>query len=232
MRSFTTARPTLAALMLIGSAVCFPLASEGAPASSPATPAAKVVKPIKVASTAATPQAAPNPYGLNPQEAQFVDLVNKERTSRGLNALTVDPLLIQVARDHSAEMCKLNYFDHHSPTTGMTTPMDRYLKAIKDANDPMPGYLLVGENIYYCSTLDDHYNVEYGHQALMNSPGHRANILEPRFAKIGVGTYRDAKGEFWVTESFLCDIDPQAASVPSAPDTTTTAVEVVPAQSN
>jgi uncharacterized protein YkwD len=109
-------------------------------------------------------------------------------------------------------MCRLNYFDHHSPTPGMVTPMERFLKVLHDNNEPSPSYALVGENIYYCSILNDHYNVEFGHNSLMNSPGHRANILEPRFVKVGVGTYRDAKGEFWVTEEFLRDTEPQTAS--------------------
>jgi uncharacterized protein YkwD len=152
-----------------------------------------------------------DPNGLNSQEAEFVALVNKERTSRGLNALTVDPTLIKVARGHSEEMCRLNYFDHHSPTAGIVTPMDRYMKALHETGGSTPEYVLVGENIYYCSIFNDQYNVAYGHQSLMNSPGHRANILEPRFVKIGVGTYRDAKGEFWVTEEFLRDTAPQTA---------------------
>jgi uncharacterized protein YkwD len=42
----------------------------------------------------------------------------------------------------------------------------------------------------------------------MNSPGHRANILEPRFQRIGVGVYQNAQGEFWVTEMFLRDQQP------------------------
>lgn len=184
--------------------------------------------PVKVSVDAALPTAtvkavdySNNPYGLNAQEAEFVDRVNRERTSRGLNALTVEPLLIQDAREHSAEMCTLNYFDHRSPTTGMTMPMDRYLKALERTNQSTPPYVLVGENIYYCSVLNSQYSVEYAHQSLMNSPGHRANILEPRFEKIGVGTYRNAKGEFWVTEAFLRDDAPDGATsdmVPSNPN--------------
>ncbi len=142
---------------------------------------------------------------LRPQESEFIRRVNAERVSRGLNALVVDPLLVRIARSHSQEMCDRNYFDHHSPTTGQVTPMDRYLKGLHDASLDTPPYLLVGENIYYCSVFNDTYNVAYGHQALMNSPGHRANILEPRFARIGVGTYQDANGQFWVTEMFLKD---------------------------
>jgi uncharacterized protein YkwD len=142
---------------------------------------------------------------LRPEESEFIQRINAERVSRGLNALTVDPLLVQVARSHSQEMCDLNYFDHHSPTASQITPMDRYVKGLHDSGLDTPAYLLVGENIFYCSVFNDTYNVAYGHQALMNSPGHRANILEPRFARVGVGTYQDSHGQFWVTEMFLKD---------------------------
>lgn len=139
---------------------------------------------------------------LLPEEAEFIARINDERTSRGLNALTLDPLLVSTARGHSREMCDRDYFDHHSPTAGIQTPMDRYLTTLHASGYPTPGYLLIGENIYYCSESNDTYNVAYGHRALMNSPGHRANILESRFARIGVGVYRDAQGQFWVTEMF------------------------------
>jgi len=148
---------------------------------------------------------AASPDALRPEEEEFIARVNEERTSRGLNALILDPLLVRVARAHSREMCDKDYFDHHSPTPGLRSPMDRVLKSLKDAGNGNPDYLLVGENIYYCSVFNDTYNVAYGHQALMDSPGHRANILEPRFTKIGLGIYRNARGEFWVTEEFTRD---------------------------
>jgi uncharacterized protein YkwD len=143
--------------------------------------------------------------GLLPEEREFIRRINEERTSRGLNALSLDPLLVQIARGHSREMCDLNYFDHISPTQGLHSPMDRYLSGLHAMDQGTPNYLLVGENIYYCSESNSTYNVEYGHQALMNSPGHRANILEPRYEKVGVGIYRNARGEFWVTEMFMKD---------------------------
>jgi uncharacterized protein YkwD len=152
------------------------------------------------------------PAGLTSDEIEFVQRINAERTSRGLNALTVDPLLVDVARAHSREMFDKNYFDHHSPTPGITTPMDRYLAGLHAVNLPTPDYLLVGENIYYCSESTDTYNVAFAHRALMNSPGHRANILEPRFARIGVGIYRDSAGELWVTQMFLRDDPPEGAN--------------------
>ena len=143
--------------------------------------------------------------GLSPDEQELVEKVNAERTQRGLNALTVDARLVSTSRGHSSEMCALDYFNHQSPTAGLTSPMDRYLKVLRAGGGATPSSLLVGENIYYCSVFNDVYNVDYGHRALMNSPGHRANILEARFTKIGVGVYRNAKGEFWVTEMFSRD---------------------------
>ena len=132
---------------------------------------------------------------MTQEEIRFVELVNKERAARGLQQLTIDPMLIEVARKHSEEMGVKNYFDHKSPTPGMKTAMDRYLAE----RGSRPSWALVGENLFYCSIVD----VPRGHTALMDSEGHRANILEPRFASIGVGAYVTESGEFYVTQMFL-----------------------------
>ena len=185
---------------------------------SAVTGASAAAKPVRVASAAqASPllqarvaweaPASALPDALTADEQEFVEKVNAERAARGLCTLTVDPLLVRTARAHSREMCARDYFDHHSPTPGLATPMDRYLKGLHDGGGATPDSLLVGENIYYCSVFSDVYNVDYSHRALMNSPGHRANILEPRFARIGLGIYRNAAGEFWVTEMFVRDTD-------------------------
>ncbi len=174
------------------------------PVALPAAPvqAAAVVRTLPAVKVAAFTESAET------QELAFVALINAERAERGLSTLSLDPMLTETARAHSEEMCSADYFNHHSPTPGLSSPMDRYLSASRQLGLPQPEYLLVGENIYYCSVYNDIYNVDYAHRALMASPGHRANILEARFAKIGVGIYRDAKGEFWVTEMFSRDRTP------------------------
>lgn len=139
------------------------------------------------------------------EEQELVTDINHERRAHGLNDLVLDPLLGGAARSHSHEMCGMAYFDHHSPTAGMTTPMDRYFEALQAHGEDRPNAALVGENIFYASITNSTYNAQYAHEALMHSPGHRANILEPRFSKVGVGVYRDSKGRFWVTEMFLRD---------------------------
>ena len=133
------------------------------------------------------------------EELRFVEMANQERQKRGLGPLTIDPLLVSFSRDHSAEMRDRGYFNHHSPTPGIKTPMDRYLRAVA----PRPEYACVGENLFYCSLVD----VKRGHEAFMTSPAHRENVLFPRFEKIGVGVVKNEKGEFWVTQLFLPNSD-------------------------
>ncbi len=136
---------------------------------------------------------------MTADEMRYIELTNKERAARGLSQLVVDPLLVEVGREHSREMAEKNYFSHTSPTTSLKTPLDRYLAA----ETHRPAWALVGENLFYCSIVD----VDRGHTAFMNSPGHRENILEPRYERMGVGIYVNARGEFYVTEMFLAKTD-------------------------
>lgn len=59
--------------------------------------------------------------------------------------------------------------------------------------------------------------MDYAHRALMLSPGHRADILDPRFSRIGLGVCRDAQGRFWVTEMFLADTFLSRRPAPAPP---------------
>lgn len=111
---------------------------------------------------------APDPQA----EQQMFQLVNRERQKAGVPPLTFDDRLRDVARAHSLEMFQKGYFSHDSPTAG--SPFDRLRAAgIR--------FVTAGENLAYAPS------VEIAHDGLMNSPGHRANILNPAFGRIGVG---------------------------------------------
>lgn len=105
-------------------------------------------------------------------EKRMLDLVNAERTKQGLRPLRVDPVIAAVARAHSADMLRRGYFSHVTPEG--KTPADR-------ADDAGVRYFVYGENIAYAP------DVSIAHSGLMNSPGHRANILSPEFGRIGIG---------------------------------------------
>jgi len=117
----------------------------------------------------------PDALELSPDpvaERQLFDLVNEERTQRAFAALAWDERLVPVARAHSEEMFRLKYFSHDSPVTG--SPFDR----IKGAGMT---YSRAGENLAFAQS------VSVAHRALMDSPGHRENILRPEFTRIGIG---------------------------------------------
>lgn len=108
-------------------------------------------------------------------EQRMFELVNQERAKQGLQPLKWDDQLRDVGRAHSLEMFQMGYFAHNSPVSG--TPFDRMRKAgIK--------FLVAGENLAYAP------NVQIAHEGLMNSPGHRANILRPEFGTIGIGVIK------------------------------------------
>ncbi|ANE49790.1 CvpA family protein [Flavisolibacter tropicus] len=105
-------------------------------------------------------------------EVKMVELVNAERGKKGLSPLVLDPTLVQVGRSHSQDMFSRGYFSHYS-LEGKTVS-DR-LKAAGVR------FLVAGENLALAQTLT------IAHNGLMESPGHRANILQPRYGRIGIG---------------------------------------------
>lgn len=105
-------------------------------------------------------------------EAQMLMLVNKERAKVGLEPLVMDEKLQAVARSHSRDMFARGYFSHYTPE-GLS-PFDR----MANANIT---YEYAGENLALAP------NVEVAMEGLMNSPGHKANILSPNFKRVGIG---------------------------------------------
>jgi len=165
-----------------------------APASAAASPAdADAHRPMDT--VAKMLGGRPEDVQLTPEEQRLVALVNKEREDRGLTALMVAPVLVGTARDKSREMHDLNYWGHASPNQQKRTAMYRVLAALAET----PKHMLVGENLYFCGNV----LVDAGHQALMNSPSHRANILKPEYRYLGVGAYIAEDQRFWVTEHFM-----------------------------
>jgi len=109
---------------------------------------------------------------LNSSEYHLLELVNKERKKAGLSLFVMDSLLQKVARAHSADMVKKDFFSHKNPDG--QNPFDRMKKA-------GVVFMAAAENIAYNASV-----VEI-HKALMKSPGHRANIMNSKLGRIGIG---------------------------------------------
>ena len=122
-------------------------------------------------------------------QKQVLDLVNAERTKRGLKALTLDTKLSNVATMKSQDMIDKNYFDHNSPTYG--SPFDMMKKFGVN-------YRSAGENIAEGQTSPQEVM-----NAWMNSEGHRKNILNPNFTTLGVGVAKTSSSRLYWTQMFI-----------------------------
>ncbi|MFE4517728.1 CAP domain-containing protein [Kitasatospora sp. NPDC056783] len=170
-----------------------PAGPTGAPTATAPTATAPVVKAAPASSrpASAAPVAARRPGGGPPAGGgaapgyaqQVVDLVNVQRAKAGCGPVGAEPRLASAAQSHSDDMANRNYFDHASPEGEHA---DHRIEAA--------GYSWStwGENIARgqkdpAAVMD----------AWMNSPGHRANILNCSFNQLGVGVRTGANGPWW-----------------------------------
>lgn len=137
----------------------------------------RVLLPFKVSTSRERPEL----------EAEMLKLINTERASAGLPALAPDPELTPVARKHSSDMFARGYFAHVTPENH--DPFDR----IREAN---VSFRTAGENLALARTL------KIAHTGLMNSPGHRANILHKDFGRVGIGIMDGGIRGLMITQNF------------------------------
>ncbi|MFC4333513.1 CAP domain-containing protein [Streptomyces andamanensis] len=157
-------------------------AASAAPVSShtarPTTPAATPASPV------ASDSPAPSASAPSDSAAQILALVNNERAKAGCSALTANPALAAAAQAHSEDMAAHRNMSH----TGSdgSAPGDRITAA---------GYTwsTYGENVAYGYT-----DAAQVMAAWMNSPGHKANILDCAFKEIGVGLAQP--GGYWTQD--------------------------------
>jgi len=112
-------------------------------------------------------------------ESQFIAKMNAARESVGLRPYAVASDLTSIARQHSAQMASQQRLYHNPNLTSQ-----------------VQNWQAVGENVGEGPTVSDIHN------AFMQSPEHRANILDHDFTQVGVGVVVDKNGIIWVTEDF------------------------------
>jgi len=156
-----------------------------------------------------TPPEKPDPTSPSPQysgcdgqivpaynaeyEEQIIELVNQERTSRGLTPLVRSAGLTNAARYQATDMSQDNYFDHNTMDRAggelifRCSPWDRIANYYSGAN---------GEN-----AAVGYYSPESVMNGWMNSGGHRANILDPDTRAIGVGFFQgEDYRPYWIQD--------------------------------
>lgn len=121
------------------------------------------------------------------EEKLLLDLVNVERTTRGLKPLAWDGMLSHLARLHTDDMRNVHHASHHSTKDGAD-----YAKRL--ARTPYRARV-AAENVAYNA------DVVKAHRALMNSPGHRRNILDPELTTLGTAVMTEP-GSDWI---YVCE---------------------------
>jgi uncharacterized YkwD family protein len=134
-------------------------------------------------------QPAPKPSeGISAEQSKMLELVNAERAKAGVKPLTWDANIAKVAYVKAKDMVDNNYFSHTSPTYG--SPFDM----MKNFGIQ---YRTAGEN------LAGYSSVEGAHNGLMNSDGHRKNILNPNFTHIGIGIEKSPRYGYVFVQMFV-----------------------------
>ena len=124
-------------------------------------------------------------------EYQMFDLTNAARVDHQLPILTWDDHVRETAREHSADMAEKNYFDHKN-LEGQS-PFDRMKE-----DDIL--FQLAGENLAY-----GQLSSIFAHEGLMNSLGHRENILRGDYEYLGVGVAFNAKSQPYYTQNYYAN---------------------------
>ncbi|GAA4001313.1 CAP domain-containing protein [Streptomyces marokkonensis] len=182
-----------------------PSPSTSSPSASASKPAAPAETPSKTEKRERTPSAKPKPTPSSPAaeepqrpgapaaaseqtvaQAQVLKLVNDERAKVGCSPVAANSALRELAEDFSEAMAAEGFFDHTDPSGA--TPWDRAEAA------GISG--LGGENI-----ARGQADAQAVMDAWMDSPGHKANILNCDFQTLGVGVHFGSGGPWW-TQNF------------------------------
>lgn len=131
------------------------------------------------------------PHSLKTMEWRMLRLLNEDRKRHGLKPVRMQENLRKVARKHSEDMARQDYFDHVNLKS--ESPSDR-LKGARVSD------VVSGENL---AKVGGYKNpTQFAEDGLMNSPGHRANILNAAYNVVGIGVVRNERGVYFFTQNF------------------------------
>lgn len=118
--------------------------------------------------------------GCTEQQLELVDRINATRAEYGLPGLVPHPAVMAKAQAWAETMATDGELRHSELSDGITGD-----------------WLVIGENVGYSG------DIPTVHQAFLDSPNHRANILDERFNWVGTGYAESEDGRIWVTQVFV-----------------------------
>ncbi|MEG9297758.1 CAP domain-containing protein [Mangrovibacillus sp. Mu-81] len=131
----------------------------------------------------------PSPQLKKGFELQLFDLTNSSRVNHGLSTLSWNDQVKETARKHSLDMADNHYFSHTNREG--ESPFDRM-------EEDQVAFRTAGENLAY-----GQMSSIFAHEGLMNSKGHRENILQTHYEYLGVGVAFNGDSQPYYTENFF-----------------------------
>ena len=122
-------------------------------------------------------------------ERKLFEMINEERQKQGLQVVSFSPDLSHLARTHSQDMASRGEISHSS-TDGRS-----YMERLVEEEFY---FIAIGENVAFSNG----YMPELIHQKLMESQGHRENILDPSFDQVGIGAVLKKNKGYFITQDF------------------------------
>lgn len=131
--------------------------------------------------------------GVDSDEREIFELINQERSKKGLGDLVWDSNLSRLARDYSAKMARENFFSHQ----------DRSGESVdgRAKNMRIKNWSKIGENLFFCEGYDNPNLMAV--RGWMKSPSHRDNILDPDYNVSGIGIAESENGRIYFTQVFI-----------------------------
>jgi uncharacterized protein YkwD len=150
-------------------------------------------QPVQVADAAAPPSGDPAIMLQLSAEQGLFDLTNADRVANGLEPLSEDPDMLQIARERAASQLGTQALNHYE--------QDGSLAFVHLLAAAQVAYQIAGENLARASVTDANVT-ERIEQALMKSPTHRKNILEKQFGRVAIGVATDPSGQITFAEIY------------------------------
>jgi len=133
------------------------------------------------------------PGSIRALERKAFDLINEERTRRGLRALEWSDDAAQVARSHSRNMAQYHFFSHKGLDGSMANDRAEQMGIFN--------WRAIGENIAFNRGYNE--PADFAVQTWLESPAHKANMLNKEWNESGIGAAVAADGSYYFTQVFL-----------------------------
>jgi uncharacterized protein YkwD len=150
-------------------------------------------QPARAANAGALPPEDPALGNLISAERTLLDLTNADRVANGLAPLDLDVDSLAIARERAEDQLDVPSLSHYDANGELV-----FTQLLAGAQ---LGYRLAGENLARAS-VQDATVIQRVEQALMQSPAHRRNILEPTFKRVAIGAATDPSGQITFAEVY------------------------------